>query len=198
MTQFNAAPPSEPSATAQRSERSLAFEALWRSLPRDGLLPERKAFDPARAGTFLRNLILVERSDEEQRSLRFRLVGDALNEKVQRNVTGANFLDFVPEAQHAESLESARLICEHPCGIWQLNPVHYERGFSQIVEATIFPLRTGAGRVSLMLGVLEFLDGPVRPIPLLDKAMTVDTAPHYGFIDIGAGIPTLSLETSRA
>lgn len=190
MLQMNAAEV-PASAVAQRSRKSFEFEALWRALPRQGLVPPRSAFNPARAGRFLRDLILVEAPSPERRALRFRLVGDALNASLQRNVMGADYLDFLAPEEHAEALEAARLICETPCGIWQLNPVHYERGFVQIIEATIFPLGAGADGIPLMLGNLEFLAGPVKPIPSVDLAVVAETSKTFEFIDIGAGVPKL-------
>ncbi|MDE2075376.1 MAG: PAS domain-containing protein [Alphaproteobacteria bacterium] len=175
----------------KRSEGSLAFESHWRSLARDGLIPPRTSFNPARAGRSLSNLILVEAPSSERRSLRFRVAGGALETKVGRDVTGRDYLDFLPTEQHAEALEAARLICTQPCGIWQINPVHYERGFTQLVEATIFPLGPGADSVPLMLGKLEFLGGPVELLPVVDKATSAETSSTFRFIDIGAGVPTL-------
>jgi hypothetical protein len=178
---------------AQRSEGSFEFEALWRALPRAGLVPPRNAFNPARATKLLPKLILVEAPNPAHPGLYFRLVGQALNENVRRNMAGTNWLDFLPQAHHAEALESARLICEHPCGVWQLTPVHYERGFSQLIEATIFPLGAGADGVPLMLCSLEFLATDNHKPGDLGKGLTAETSKVYEFIDIGAGVPTLTI-----
>jgi hypothetical protein len=178
---------------AQRSQGSLEFEALWRALPRTGLVPSRSAFNPARAAKLLSKLILVEAPTAQRKGLYFRLVGQALNENVQQNMTGTNWLDVLPEAHHAEALESARLICEHPCGIWQLTPVHYERGFSQLIEVTIFPLGPGADQIPLMLGSLEFLTtNSIKPVQR-GKGLSAETSQIYEFIDIGAGTPSLQI-----
>ena len=180
-------------ARAQRSQGSLEFEALWRALPRAGLVPLRGSFNPARAPKLLPKLILVDAPTAQRRGLYFRLVGQALNENVQQNMTGTNWLDVLPEAHHAEALESARLICEHPCGIWQLTPVHYERGFSQLIEVTIFPLGAGADQIPLMLGHLEFLtNNSLKPVER-GKGLSAETSQIYEFIDIGAGTPTLQI-----
>jgi CheY-like chemotaxis protein len=181
----------QPESNPQRSPNSRAFERLWRSLPREGLIPPRAAFDPARAKEFLHSLILVEAPSEDRPRLQFRLAGDVINEKVQRNVASINYLDFLPPEQHAESLAAARLINEHPCGTWQLSPIMYERGFTQLVEVTIFPLGSGSDGIPLMLGYLDFLPGKVTAVPLYDRAIAAETSKVYEFIDIGAGVPTL-------
>lgn len=186
-------PPNEEPVAAQRSDGSLEFEALWRALPRQGLVPARSAFNPARTPKLLHKLILVEAPNPQHPGLHFRLAGQALNENVRRNMAGANWLDFLPEAHHAEALESARLICEHPCGIWQLTPVHYERGFSQLIEVTIFPLGPGTDGIPLMLGSLEFLPTSSQKPVNRGKGLSAETSRVYDFIDIGAGKPVLSL-----
>jgi hypothetical protein len=183
----------KPEINPQRSTESLGFEALWRSLPRDGLIPPRKAFDPARAKAFLQSIILVEAPSAERPRLQFRLAGDALTERVQRNVAGTDYLDYLPKEQHPESLAAARLINEFPCGTWQLSPVVYERGFTQLVEVTIFPLGPNADGIPLMLGYLRFLPEKLNAVPPYDRAVSAETSKVYEFIDIGAGVPTLAL-----
>src|ERR1700760_752200 len=162
----------------QRSQGSLDFEALWRSLPRTGLVPDRSAFNPARAAKFLHKIILVEAPTAEKQGLFFRLAGQTLNDNVQKNMAGANWLDFLPAQHHAEALESARPICGRPCGIWQLTPVHYERGISQLIEATIFPLGSTADGIPLMLGSLEFSPAP-GSYGELGKGVRAETSQIY-------------------
>jgi len=174
----------------QRSQGSREFEAWWRGLPRTGLIPEWRAFIPARAIRFLPKLILVEAPNPTHPRLYFRLAGEMLNENVQQNLAGTNWLDFLPPEQHTEALASARLICGHPCGIWQLNPVHYEGEYSQDVEATIFPLGPTADGIPLMLGSLEYLKGAEHKAAAPGKGMSAETSSTYEFIDIGAGVPS--------
>ncbi len=177
----------------ERSQGSLEFEALWRALPRTGLVPARSAFNPARAGKLLSRLILVEAPNPKHPGLFFRLAGEVLNENVQTNIAGTDWLDYLPAEHHAEALESARLICNHPCGVWQLTPVHYERGYSQLIEATIFPLGPGADGIPLMLGSLEILPGMSPSKAVVGKAISAETSKTYEFIDVGAGVPTLQI-----
>ena len=181
------------SAPGERSKSSLAFEALWRALPRTGLIPARSDFNPARAGKLLPKLVLVEAPNPKHPGLFFRLAGQLLNESVQANIAGTNWLDFLPAEHHAEAQESARLICGHPCGVWQLTPVHYERGHSQLIEATIFPLGPGADGIPLMLGSLEILPGISHRKTEAGKALSAETSKIYEFIDVGAGVPVLKV-----
>ena len=189
-------PPTEavPAVWRQRSDGSLAFEAFWRSLPKSGLVPSRETFVLENAEQFRQNVILVEAPSPERRSLNFRMAGDIVGERTGRDVQGTNYLDYLPAEQHAESLEAARLVSEHPCGIWQLTPISYERGFSQFIEVTTFPLGPGADGVPLLVGFLAFHYGTSDYLVMpTDRAVSAETSRIFEFIDIGAGIPTLKV-----
>ena len=182
-----------PPIWRERSAGSLAFETLWRSLPKKGLIPDRKSFEPACAKPFLQSMVLVEAPSAERPWLMFRLAGDVVGERTARNVTGTDYLDYLPKEQHAEALAAARLVSEHPCGIWQLTPVIYERGFSQLVEVTTFPLGPGADGIPLLLGYLTFHYGPSDFLLIpTDRAVAAETSRIFEFIDIGAGVPAFT------
>ena len=181
-----------PEIWRERSAGSLAFEALWRSLPKEGLVPSRAAFDPNRATPFLQNIIIVEAPSAERPALMFRLAGDVVGERTGRSVAGTNYLDYLPKEQHAESLAAARLVGEHPCGIWQLTPINYDRGFSQLVEVTTFPLAPAVDGIPLLIGYLTFHYGPSDFVVMpTDRAVSAETSRIFRFIDIGAGVPLL-------
>jgi hypothetical protein len=183
--------PSAQNPRPARSERSRAFESLWRSLPRQSLVPPRRAFDPGKAREFLPHLAIVEKPSRENPGLRFRLVGQSLTETIGLNVTGADYLAFLVPEQRGEALAAAHLICEHPCGIWQLNPIYYANGSSRYIEATIFPLGPGDDELPLMLLCFEFVEHKSVERNPADKAVSVETSKIFEFIDIGAGIPSL-------
>jgi len=172
-----------------RSLSSLEFEAFWRSLPRLGLAPHRREFKPERATKFLKNLILVEAPADETGRLRLRLVGSSIQIRIQRDITGCDYLDFLAPAYHAGAVESGRMMLQQPCGLWQCMDVHYERGFAQSWEITVFPLFADPDGLPLLLAHVEPRVTLVTPEPAHGRAMLVDTASHYVFIDVGGGLP---------
>src|SRR5689334_1483216 len=114
---------------------------MWRDLPRDGLIPRRRAFQPRLAKSFLRHLILVQAPSLGDPTLRIRVAGDAILQFVQDNIVGMNFLDFMDgDERKARALDIVREMFEQPRGHWWVSPVHYERGFSHYWEVTAFPL----------------------------------------------------------
>lgn len=192
MSVAHLAPLNDSRANARRSQGSLAFEKLWRAIPREGLVPRRAAFNPASAGEILRKLVLIEAATRARPGLYFRLAGDTLNANFNRNMAGQDWLTFLPREVHADAIETGRLICEHPCGVWQLHPIHHQRGLSQLAESTVFPLGHAADGTPLMLGYVEFFRLPRwTPAPPAAQVtvFAAETAEAFAFIDVGAGTP---------
>jgi hypothetical protein len=175
--------------SVSRSQSSLAFEAFWRALPKDGCAPHRREFKPERATKFLKNLMLIEAPLNAAARLKLRLVGSAIQLRIQRDITGCDYLDFLAPAHHAGVVESCLAMLHRPCGLWQCMDVHYERGFAQALEVTAFPLLADPGGMALILALVEPLTALVTPEPATGRAMLVDTASRYVFIDVGAGLP---------
>jgi hypothetical protein len=171
-----------------RSALSHDFEAFWRGLPRDGAVPHRKRFVPKSATRFLPNLVLMETVLEGAGAFHLRLVGTAIEAQIQRQLAGCDYLEFLPDAYRRGAVESARLIAEQPCGLWQITPLHYARGFSQNCELTMFPLR-GDGGTLLILACLQSRDDLVASSGPHERTLHADTAREFSFIDLGAGQP---------
>jgi hypothetical protein len=148
-------------ALPERTELSFEFETLWRSLPTDGLVPRREAFRPERAPRFLRHLVLAE-ARLNVPSICIRLSGTEFDARLQTCITGANYLEFVSEADRPLVISRARDIVERPCGMWEIRETHYERGYAQLVENTSFPLRSGHGGVDLLLVLTQPLGGSIN------------------------------------
>lgn len=187
---MNLAGTEEASVTTSRSKSSLEFEALWRGLKKDGgLIPNRREFKPEKAKSLLRDLLLVEARLGEPPSLPIRLVGSAAQQRIQHNIVGHDYLDFMPPELHAGAIESGRLMFNHPCGLWQVMTMHYAREYAQNVEITAFPLLADAASVPLLLVLMQPVEGLVSAIQAQGRPILVDTASAYEFIDVGAGQP---------
>ncbi len=177
-------------ATTTRTELSRAFEAFYRALPADGgVMPNRSVFRPERAAKFLKHIVLCEALIEGAGGLRMRLVGSEFEQRIQRDVKGQNYLDYLMPAYHQGAMDSIREIVRRPCGLWQIMPVHYERGFAQHIELTVLPLGPGPDGVHLLLVLTQPMRDLVMPESTGDKAMAAGTALTYQYIDLGAGVP---------
>jgi hypothetical protein len=177
-------------AVSLRSAASAEFEAFWRSLPRkDDFVPKRTAFRPERAPKFLRDLVVCDVSQGPHPSIQVRLTGTAFDERVQQSVRGQDYLQFMPQQYREGVMTSVRNIVERPCGLWQIMPVHYQRGFAQNLEVTVFPLaHETCDRCQLLILTRE-VNGLITPRPTGRFALSADTASTYQYIDVGAGVP---------
>jgi hypothetical protein len=180
---------SEDGASFTRSSGSLAFEHMWRSLPRQGPLPERRAFQPRVAKSFLRHLLLAQAPSTDDPTLRVRLVGDEIRAHILGNIVGQDFLDFVPEPERkAGILEFARAMLTQPCGAWWVAPVHYERGFSRFWEMTAFPLASSKSERAAILVHVWPLDQTSDARSTGQGAIRMDVAAQVNLIAIEPGV----------
>src|ERR1700692_1965852 len=121
---------------APRTALSAEFEAFWRALPKAGPIPNRSVFLPERAPRFLRHLLLCEALPDGKSCIRMRLIGSEFAERGQRDLRGEDYLQYLPPAYHGAAIESVRQIVNRPCGLWQIMPVSYERGYAHHLELT--------------------------------------------------------------
>lgn len=175
-----------------RSALSRDFETFWHTLPKEGVVPERDAFRPERAARFLRHLILSEAQFEGEAFVRFRLVGSEFERRVERSLTGSNSLNFLEPADRDRNLRVTRKLATHPCGLWHVTPLHYERGYAQHMEFTSLPIGRGAGGTYLFLVLTQPVDGMIMPLGTGNKAIRVDPAVTFQYLDLGAGVPSLA------
>ena len=176
-------------ATIARSEESGQFETLWRSLRRDGLIPHRADFHPAKARHLLRDLVLLEAPAEPHPSARIRISGEGFNEAAGRNMAGQDHLDLLAPPYRAAAVATSALMVNTPCGLWQVSPIHLARGYAIHVEMTAFPLAAGDGKPHCLLSHVRPIEG-FMPVTLpTPNGVAIDTAVTFRFVDIGAGVP---------
>jgi len=174
--------------TLQRSDESRAFEAFWFSLRKDGVVPRRADFHPARARHLLRDLVLLDAPREGAGYARIRVSGEGYNQVAGVNMRGRDYLDLLPERYRAGAVAASETMIETPCGLWQISPFHLARGYAIRVEMTAFPLEGDDG-IDCFLGHIHATDG-VSPVSLPTPCgVAIDTALVYRFLDIGAGAP---------
>ena len=179
-----------------RSRESRAFEAFWRSLRSDTLIPTRADFQPAKARRFLGDIVLMEAPTETCPTLHIRVTGQRFDNLLGSNLTGQDHLDFMPEEFRPGVLATTRKMIELPCGLWQISPAHLVRGYATNLEITAFPLAGDeSGRYFLLSQILSAGGLTAASLPT-DHGVGIDTAVTHEFIDLGAGVP--SARSARA
>ena len=177
------------SATPTRSVQSLAFEAMWRDLPRENLIPLRSAFRPERAARLLANILLIDIDPTPPVRTRIRLVGGALRNLAEMDLTGQDYLDLVPD--RAYQAAHLRLCALHPCATWSAAPVIYERGYNSLNEITHFPLIDDASGAHMGLVLMFEIGSDLPEYSQTGRPIEMRPAIAKTFIDIGAGIPAI-------
>lgn len=170
----------------QRTKGSLAFEAAWHALPRNGLVPDRRDLSLHRFKKFLPDMALIDILPGGRS--RIRIVGECIRERIPFPPVGQDYFQFLPVQLRAIAAQRLRAIVSHPCGIWQVLGIHYQRGVFKSIELTGFPLFREDGPPQIM-GLLLFSQGQVSDIPPDIAVISLDRATATAFLDLGAGLP---------
>src|SRR5690349_18466477 len=133
-----------------RSSESLAFEALWRSLRGERLMPDRGDFTPRKAARFLPNTLVMEAPGVDHPSFRIRVAGNAFRDAAADGIAGTDMLDMLPQEYRAGAVATGGLMISQPCGLWQISPVR-SIAYVGLVEMTAFPVTSVSDAVQLVI-----------------------------------------------
>ncbi|HTT99750.1 MAG TPA: PAS domain-containing protein [Rhizomicrobium sp.] len=183
--------PAEPNGqrTFTRSPESRAFEAFWRSLRNETLVPAREDFHPGKARNLISDLVLVEARDSSAVSQRIRVTGGRFDELIGYDIRGCNPADFLPRAYRAGVIESTRLMFEMPCGVWQITPAHLVHGYATHLEMTMLPLGPDKAGSHFLLVHVRSVGDLMRAYLPTPNGLGLDTSTTFEFLDVGAGVP---------
>lgn len=180
---------SPPDRVAGLSPAARRFFAYWDGLPKQGLVPRRDDFDPVTVKDLLPDVAILQYRFEGPGALVFRLVGTEHVNRWGRELTGLNYLDFVPPERRVLAWARQRLIVEHPCGTHSFRIETYASGRQVRLESTALPLRSRDGKADLMIVFSrEAPDRKTEPWQLGTHQAFADSVGSR-FIDIGNGVP---------
>lgn len=172
---------------AYRSERSRTFASLYAGLVRPGLLPLRSAMRPEDLCAILSTFVILE--VEGPGVVRFRLAGTREVERYGFEVTGRNYVDFVPRARREAAFAAFRTMDGTPCGMYALIRSQSASGRQSVNEALGFPFRSDrTGRVHLVFQSNDVEVDPRRD-GTTDPLAAHDSVLDRRFIDVGFGAP---------
>ncbi len=171
------------------SSAAREFFAYWDGLPKCDLVPRREHFDPVAVKHLLADIAILQYSFAEPPALIFRLAGTHHVQRWGHELTGRNYLDFVPAPRRALAWARQRLIVEHPCGTHSYRIETYASGRQVRLESIALPLRSRDGPADLMIVFSrEAPDQKVEPWRLGEHQAFADSIGNR-FIDIGRGAP---------
>lgn len=164
------------------------FADYWAALPKLDCVPRRRDFDPASLPAILPSFVILEVENPE--SVRFRLAGTAEVERYGQEVTGRNYLDFVPAARRPKAYAAFRNMLDCPCGMLAIIYSTASSGEPFLNEALGFPVRGQGDQVNLI-----YFQSNNRPRELFHDNWSDKLERHVAvtrrvFVDIGAGVPS--------
>lgn len=179
----------EPFALShQRTKDSLAFEAAWRALPRQGLIPDHADLSLRGFGKLLPDMALIDIVTGTPASSRVALVGERIRERMPFPVVGHDYFHYVPAYMRATTELRLQTIVTQPCGLWQVLGIHYQQSLFKSLEITAFPLSCQHGPSRLMI-LAVYSRGQICDVPVDLAMVSLDRASATAFLDVGAGQP---------
>ncbi|HSM97327.1 MAG TPA: hypothetical protein VLT91_14885 [Rhizomicrobium sp.] len=179
----------DPDALAQqRTKDSLTFETAWRALPRRGCLPDRSALSLHGFKKLLPDMALIDILPGTPPSSRVCLVGERIRERIPFPVIGQDYFHYVPAHMRDTAEQRLQTLVRHPCGLWQVLGIHYQRGLFKSLEITALPFRREEGPPQIMV-LAVYSRGQVCDVPTDLAMISLDRATATTFLDIGAGVP---------
>ena len=169
-----------------RDSRSVMFANYWFGLPRQGLVPTRRDFDPCTQGPILSTYVIHELISPD--FIRVHLAGTGVREQYGTEITGTNYLDFVEGWRKENASRSLVVICEQPCGILAHLRARTATGKEVINESIGLPMRDNSGAVRLIYYQSNTVFEEGYRDPEEDMLMTLEIEDETHF-DIGAGLP---------
>ena len=165
---------------------SRAWAEHWLSLPRDGVVPLRSAFDPLAVPALIPHMMICDLS--EPGVVRIRLMGTGMVSSFGFDPTGRDYLDLVAPERRAEALHGFLVPANQPCGMRVLGENQFENGRKMAVETVAFPFRRDDGAGMHLVFVGSNIDTTLEPWPELGRTTNFRVFERQ-FIDIGAGVP---------
>lgn len=132
-------------------ERLQDLHAYWLSIRAGGGIPRRKDFDPTAVPALLRNIVLLDVTDDP-RNFRFRLVGGAFAESVGRDVKGLSVADVFPAGFSGEVFRAWNMSVEQRRPVWAHGQMWTEGRAFLKWQGVVLPLQSDDGKIGQLLG----------------------------------------------
>jgi len=174
----------------ERTEKSERLERVWRSLPKHehGLLPPRLSLKAANIPDLLPDISIAQVMPS---SLMVLLTGSHITARINAEITGQDYLQYVESAQRAQVLAMLQTMCHRPVAGYLHVQSRYSRGYTQALELTMFPIcdKTGDPNYIVSLAIPMEKEGPFIEKNIRGEIASSDWRLPANWIDLGAGIP---------
>lgn len=165
---------------------SREFFDYWQSLPReDGVVPDRKDFDPLAIRRLMPMIVMIE-YEESLEATTFRYAGSKLTELLGFDPTKKKYLDLLEQKAVDSFRAASEPLISVPCGgVFPLT-VQAATGYTMKCEALDLPLYNSRAGTWIVLALISI--GEICGVHWTKEFRIVDIGEGQ-WIDIGAGIP---------
>lgn len=158
------------------------FFGYWDSLPKDGAVPDRSEFSPARIAPLMPAVTILEVVSEDL--ILQRLTGTAVCREMGFDPTGKNALDLIVPQVRPDYIELIQTQISVPCGRWNIIRSRRDNMVdrAEVLTLPMFHRHSGRWMILSYFGALEPVAYDPGPYEILGYEDTT-------WIDIGAGTP---------
>ncbi|ABS63344.1 protein of unknown function DUF1457 [Parvibaculum lavamentivorans DS-1] len=158
------------------------FFEYWNHLPKTGVAPDRRDFNPARIAALMPAVTLLEIFSDTQ--VLQRLTGTGVCRAMGFDPTGKNMLELMAPELRSDYVKLIQTQLSYPCGRWNIIRSRRESMIDR-AEVLTLPLRYGPSDRWMILsyfggiGAVAYEPGPYEILGYEETQ----------WLDIGAGIP---------
>ncbi|MEQ8816848.1 MAG: PAS domain-containing protein [Thalassobaculum sp.] len=147
-----------------RDATLLAIHRYWLAKRGDRLFPSRADIDPIDLAPHLGNVVLIDVQRSPLR-LRYRLIGTAITQAMNRDSTGKYYDEIYPETLLRQIYASFRWMIDHGRPVRTFGEAFYpDKNFYQY-ETLNLPLAANGRDIDMVLGGLVFHPAAQPPSP---------------------------------
>lgn len=168
----------------KRSPDSLAFQDIVLSLQSQAV-PLWAAHDLTCFGDFAPWVAIAEPLAGHRR-IEVKLAGSGFFDIFGRDLVHSDYLDLVLPEIREGAYVSARMMLDHPCGLWQQTPFFVPKAGAGLAEYTVFPI---ADEQSKARQLVAYISHPQIDAWENSQAAQIMSASEWGWINIGHGVP---------
>ncbi|MEQ8281129.1 MAG: PAS domain-containing protein [Parvibaculum sp.] len=169
------------------------FFEYWKGLPKNGVAPDRSAFDPVAIRDLTPMMVMVEYQTLE--TAHFRYAGSKLTEILGFDPTRSRYLDLLEESAVGSFFNASLPMLHVPCGGRFNIKTQSATGYFMNCEAVDLPFvnsRDGTWIVMALIGILG-ITGMHD-----ERSFRILEIENSEWIDIGAGLPGPETATKLA
>lgn len=172
-----------------RHPGSAKFFDYWDSLPKDGLVPDRSAFDPLSIARLMPQVIMVEY--DHNNDAHFRLVGTGIVERLGFDPSQKSYLSYLDENVTEAFWIISQTVLATPCGGYFRVKAQSPTGYVFDLELLDLPMSNGRSGTQIILAHMAEIEVTGVAETCEFRILDIRSA---GWIDLGAGCPAAALD----